>query len=246
LSSRSAQPGGRADAGVLAVVQARTSSTRLPGKVLADVGGVTALELMLDRLRRATESDEIVVATSSEPSDDIVARVAERAGASAVRGPLEDVLGRFSLALRQHPAEAIVRLTADCPLVDPEIADAVVRRWRDGEEEYVSNVDEPRTFPDGLDVEVVSRSALEASAGEATSPYEREHVTAFVRARPERFPRAVLELEPDYGSVRITLDTADDLELIRRIVRAAGADAGFNDVLAFLGFGPAVIRVPPP
>ena len=214
--------------------------------MLADLGGVPALELMLDRLRRATEVDEIVVATSTERSDDPVAKLAESAGASAVRGPLDDVLGRFALALEQHPADAIVRLTGDCPLVDPDIVDAVVRRWRDGEEAYVTNVGEPRTFPDGLDVEVVSRLALDAAAREAVSPDEREHVTAFVRARPERFPSVTLEADPDYGWVRITLDTADDLELLRRIVAAVGMEAGLDSILGFLGLGPAVIRVPPP
>jgi spore coat polysaccharide biosynthesis protein SpsF len=214
--------------------------------VFADLGGVPALELMLGRLRRATEVDEIVVATSTERPDDAVAKLAEGAGASAVRGPLDDVLGRLALALEQHPADAIVRLTGDCPLVDPEIVDAVVRRWRDGEEAYVTNVGEPRTFPDGLDVEVVSRAALDAAAREAASLDEREHVTPFVRASAQRFPAAVLELEPDYGWVRITLDTLDDMKLIRQIVAAVGADAGFNDVLRFLGLGPAVIRVPPP
>jgi spore coat polysaccharide biosynthesis protein SpsF (cytidylyltransferase family) len=246
LSTPSVHSPDRAHARVLAVVQARTSSTRLPGKVLADVGGVPALELMLDRLRKATELDEVVVATSTDGTDDAVAELVANVGAAVVRGPLDDVLGRFALALEQHPAQAIVRLTGDCPLVDPGVVDAVVRRWRAGEEAYVTNVGEPRTFPDGLDVEVVSRAALEEAANEAVSPEEREHVTAFVRARAERFPEAVLELEPDYGWVRITLDTVEDLERIRQIVTAVGADGGFNDVLAFLGLGPAVILAPPP
>jgi spore coat polysaccharide biosynthesis protein SpsF (cytidylyltransferase family) len=213
------------------------SSTRLPRKVLADVGGQPALRLMLDRLSRSTEIDDLVVATSTDPTDDAIADL----DLPVFRGPLADVLERFRLALEPRDADAVVRLTADCPLIDPEIVDAVVRRWRNGSETYVSNID-PRTFPKGLDTEVVSREAIVTAAREATAAYDREHVTPFIRERPQRFPSASVIMDPNHSSVRITLDTREDLDLIRRVVKAVGPAASYNEILRSLGLQGARIR----
>ena len=136
------------------------SSTRLPGKVLADLGPGTTIELVLRRLARARELAGVVVATSVDPSDDELAVAVEGMGVPLVRGPLDDVLGRYALALGETGAQAVVRITADCPLVEPALVDRLVAGWRAGEADYVANIIEPRTFPKGLDVEVVSRSAL--------------------------------------------------------------------------------------
>jgi spore coat polysaccharide biosynthesis protein SpsF len=225
----------RDDARVLAVVQARMTSSRLPGKVLEDLGGEPVLRRVLDRLGRAGELDGVVLATSTDPSDD---PVAAEAGIPVVRGALHDVLGRYRQAVAEYPCDAIVRITADCPLIDPEVVDRVVRRWRDGTEAYVANNLEPRTFPKGLDTEVVNSEALTAAAEEATDPYDREHVTPFVRARPERFPQAPVFHDPPFGGVRITLDTPDDLRLLRRLVDELGPDPMLDEVLAALGAQP--------
>jgi spore coat polysaccharide biosynthesis protein SpsF len=224
----------RERARVIAVVQARMTSARLPGKVLAEIDGQPALRLLVHRLRRAKGLDGIVVATSDHPSDDPVAALVEALEVPLVRGPLEDVLERYRIASEAIECDAVVRITADCPLMDPAVVDLVVDRWRSGTEAYVANIIEPRTFPVGLDVEVVSRSALEAAAAEANEPYDREHVTPFVRSRPDRFPQAAVTLDPPAGDVRVTLDTTRDLELLRRLVAEVGPDATMGEVLAAL------------
>lgn len=209
-------------------------SSRLPGKVLEDLGGVRVLDLLLRRLGEARELQGIVVATSGEAADDPVERAAVAAGVPVVRGPLEDVLGRYRLAVERHPCDAVVRITADCPLIDPDVVDAVVRRWRDGAEHYVANVIEPRTYPKGLDVEVVTTDALETAAAEAREPYDREHVTPYVRARPDRFAQARVAHEPPLGEIRLTLDTPEDLETLRSVLARAGPEARMRELIETL------------
>jgi spore coat polysaccharide biosynthesis protein SpsF len=211
------------------------SSSRLPGKVLMDLAGEPVLVWMVRRLRRARELQGVIVATSAEPSDDPVAAAAAATGTPVVRGPLADVLGRYRLALAEHPCDAIVRVTADCPLIDPAVVDVVVRRWRRGNEQYAANVIEPRTFPQGMDTEVISSEALMAAAEDANDPYDREHVTPFIRSRRERFPQARVTHEPPAGDVRLTLDTAEDLRVLRDVAARAGPDAGLHELLAALG-----------
>ena len=193
------------------------TSTRLPGKVLADLAGRPALALELERLGCARELDEIAIATSDEPSDDPVVALAAAAGVRTVRGPLADVLERYRLAGEALGADAIVRVTGDCPLIDPAVVDTVVARWRGGVADYVANVIAPRTYPVGMDTEVVSWPALRAAAEEASEAYDREHVTPFVRDRPDRFPAERIDLEPAAGDLRLTLDTGEDLALLRAV-----------------------------
>lgn len=220
--------------GVTCVVQARTGSVRLPGKVLADLGGRPLLAFMLRRLREL-DVDDVVVATSDRPADDAVAELARAEGAAVVRGPEEDVLARFALALDAHPADALVRLTADCPLVDPEVVEEAVGLWDESGADYVSNT-LVRTFPDGLDVEVVAAAALRAAAAEATDPVEREHVTPFVYRRPDRFRLRSLRHDEPLGDLRWTVDTDGDLAYVRGLVeRLGGDDFGWQDVLAVAG-----------
>ena len=202
----------------LCIVQARTSSTRLPGKVIAEVAGRPLLALMLDRLQHVA-MDDLVVATSTLPGDDPVAAIAESSGVAAVRGPLDDVLARFALALDRHPADAVCRLTADCPLVDPEmVGHAFDLRDRLGSD-HLSNA-LVRTFPDGLDVEVITASALRAAAAEATGPREREHVTPFITRRPRRFRLDAFRNDEDLSRHRWTVDTEQDLEVVRQLAGA--------------------------
>lgn len=226
--------------GVVAVVQARMTSSRLPGKVLADIGGQPALALLLSRLERARELDTVVVATSWDTSDDPVATAAEAAGVRVVRGPLDDVLERYRLAAS---GDAVVRITGDCPLVDPQLVDRAVEIWKQGSYDYVANCLEPRSFPDGLDVEVIARDALEAVAGEAVDPSDREHVTPFLRERPERFRQAALELEPPFPDMRITLDTAEDLQRIRQLVLDLGPTVGMTEIVSRLEQRPVQLSV---
>lgn len=219
----------------IAVVQARMGSSRLPGKVLKDVGGRPLLALMLARLRPVAV-DQIVVATSDHSRDDPVADLATSAGAAVVRGPELDVLARFARALDMHPADTVVRLTADCPFVDPGLVDEAVTVHRAAGADYTSNT-LVRTFPDGLDVEVIDSRALCDAAEEAADPAEREHVTPFVQRRPERFRLRAFRGPELLGDERWTVDTPADLERVRQIL-AALADpvhAGWREVLAVAG-----------
>lgn len=220
---------------VLCVVQARTGSTRLPGKVLADVGGRPMLRFMLDRLADL-RVDELVVATSTMSRDDPVAELARDAGRPCVRGDESDVLARYALALAGHPADHVVRLTADCPVIDPLVVESVIARQLDAAADYTSNVF-PRTFPRGLDAEVVRADALRAAAAEATAAAEREHVTPFVYRRPERFRLANVRNRESLGAERWTVDTADDLDFVRDLVARMGADTTWTwrDAFAVVG-----------
>lgn len=205
------------------------SSTRLPGKVLADLGGRPVLDWVVGRLRESRELAGVVVATSDDPGDD---PIAEAAQARVVRGPLDDVLARYAIAARELEFEGLVRVTADCPLIDPAVVDEVVAEWRAGGADYVANVIEPRTFPVGMDTEVIDAEALLAADSEATDPYDREHVTPFVRSRPERFPQRAVTLDPPRPEVRLTLDTPEDLERLRAVVAAVGPDASLAELIA--------------
>jgi spore coat polysaccharide biosynthesis protein SpsF (cytidylyltransferase family) len=209
-------------ADALAVVQARMSSTRLPGKVLADVGGETMLALLLRRLEAAPSVARIVVATSDDPSDDPVAGAARDAGADVHRGSLTDVLSRFVGAARGHRGP-IVRITADCPLTDPALVEGVLERFRTTPGAlYASNVEE-RTFPDGLDVEVFNAEALALADGFATDAEDREHVTTLMRRNPDCFPPASFVGPERLGDLRWTVDDPDDLEFVRAVVARLGA-----------------------
>jgi len=219
---------------VTCVVQARTGSTRLPGKVLLDLGGRALLDFLLARL--APLDLAIVVATSDRPADDPIEQLARARGIAVARGDEHDVLGRFGLAIDAHPCDHVVRLTADSPLVDPSMVSAAVAHHLDTGADYTSNT-LARTYPDGLDVEVIRASVLAEAQAEATDPDEREHVTPFVYRHPERFALAALCSGEQLGTERWTVDTPDDLERLRTIVDrlADPITAGWRDVLAIAG-----------
>jgi spore coat polysaccharide biosynthesis protein SpsF len=200
----------------LCVIQARTGSTRLPGKVLQELGGRPLLQFMLDRLADL-RVDELVIATSTLDRDDAVVDIAFDAGRQVVRGSELDVLDRFAGALATYPADHVIRLTADCPLTDPVLVEAVVARHLDRGADYTSNVF-PRTFPRGLDCEVMTAAALRTAHAEATDPAEREHVTPFLYRRPERFTLANMRNDVALGREGWTVDTAEDLAFVRGIV----------------------------
>lgn len=204
------------------VVQARMRSTRLPGKVLAELGGRPLLAFLLRRLARSGP-DHLVVATSDAGEDDPVAELAAAEGADVVRGPEEDVLARFALALDRFPADTVVRVTGDCPLVDPALVRRAIEVRETTGADYVSNT-LVRTFPDGLDVEVVDAEALQRAAVEAVDPVEREHVTPYVYRRPERFALRSFRHPVVLSEHRWTVDTPDDLALVASIVDRLGRD----------------------
>jgi spore coat polysaccharide biosynthesis protein SpsF len=197
------------------------SSSRLPGKVMADLAGAPMILRQIERVRRAKRLDQIVVATSTDASDDGLAKALSAEGIGVYRGPLDDVLARFIGALDTFLGhETVVRLTADCPLADPALIDQTLDLHRESQADYTSNTPERRSYPKGLDVEVMKANVLRQAAAEATDPYDREHVTAFIHQRPERFKIAGLEQHASEGEVRWTVDRPDDLAFVRAVYGA--------------------------
>lgn len=199
---------------VTCVIQARMGSTRLPGKVMADLAGRPMLQFQLERLLRDPPGT-IVIATSTSSGDDPVADLADRVGVPCVRGSELDVLDRFIRVLEVYPADTVVRLTGDCPLSDPMIVREALDAHRTTRATYVSNT-LIRTFPDGLDVEVVDSGALLDAAAETTDLAEREHVTPYVYRHPERYSLSAIRSLDLLGDERWTVDTLDDLAFVRR------------------------------
>ena len=234
---------------ILAILQARMSSTRLPGKVLRPILGRPMLGWQIDRIRRSKTIDRLVVATSQEASDDLIQEFCDANEVPCYRGALHDVLARFHGAVEAFgPAEHVIRLTADCPLIDWTIIDAAVAlHKREGADLTGNGIH--RTYPDGLDVEVMTFSALDRAHREATDPRHREHVTQYIYHHPEKFRLAHLTQTPDLGALRWTVDTPADLEMVERVFAGlADLNNSFlqRDVLHFLEKHPEIVAINAP
>jgi spore coat polysaccharide biosynthesis protein SpsF len=202
-------------------IEARMTSSRLPGKVLLDAAGQPLLAHMIERLRRARTLDAIVIATTEEAASDPIVALAEDLSVGCFRGSEEDVLGRVLGAARAHGAELIVETTGDCPLIDPGVVDLIVGRFRDGGVDYCSNTLE-RTYPRGMDVQAFPFAVLEEVDRLTDDPADREHVSLYIYEHPERYRLVGIEARgrrrrPD---LRLTLDTAVDLAVIRAVYEA--------------------------
>jgi spore coat polysaccharide biosynthesis protein SpsF len=209
---------------IVTIIQARMGSTRLPGKVLMGLGRETVLARVVGRLRRAAQVNEIVVGTTNLAADDAIVRECHRLEVSTFRGSENDVLDRYYRAAQSAGAEAVVRITSDCPVIDPQLMDETIQLFQRQCADYASNVF-PRTYPRGLDTEVFTRDALERAWHDAREPYEREHVTPYFYQHPELFRLVSLRGQIDHSSYRWTLDTVEDLELLRTIyARFEGRD----------------------
>jgi spore coat polysaccharide biosynthesis protein SpsF len=226
---------------VTAIVQARMGSSRLPGKVLHDVGGRTMLARVCGRAARATLVDELVVATTAEVGDDAIAAACLELGVPCFRGDEHDVLERYRAAAEAYGADAVVRITADCPLIDAELIDDVILAMLRHGPDYAANV-LCRTYPRGLDVEIATRAALERAAREATEPYQRVHVMPYFYQHPERFRLRSVTGAADFSGHRWTVDSPEDLELVRNIYRRLDGDDAFSwrDVLQLFEREPAL------
>lgn len=203
---------------VCAIVQARMGSERLPGKVLAPIGRASMLAHVVERAAASPRVDQVIVATGDRRDDDAIADACAAQGVACWRGSPHDVLARYRGAADAHDADVVVRLTADCPLLDPAVITQVIDALVDARNpcDYASNVG-VRTFPRGLDAEALWRDTLHRLDRLARAPAVREHVTALVHQRPDWFVCASVEAALDASDLRLTVDTAADLELVRRI-----------------------------
>lgn len=221
----------------VAIIQARMGSTRLPGKTMADLAGRPVLERVVNRTRRATLLDAVCVATTQRHEDDVVASLATELGVAVFRGSEADVLSRYVGAAKATGADTCVRVTADCPLIDPTIIDLVIQSFRDaqGGADYASNRLRA-TYPRGLDTEVFSSWALREADREAVEPFDRTHVTTFLYRTPGRFRLVGVENEENLSAWRWTLDEPDDLCFVREVYDALGPrdDFGAEDVKRLL------------
>jgi spore coat polysaccharide biosynthesis protein SpsF len=200
----------------LAILQARMSSTRLPGKVLKLILNKPMLMRQIERIQRSSLIDELIVATSVEKSDDILADICIRNGIKVFRGSLDDVLDRFYQAAKLFNATNIVRLTGDCPLAEPSLIDYIIKSHIDTCADYTSNTIHP-TYPDGLDVEVFSYSALKVAWGESNLKSQREHVTPYLYSHPEIFKLNSIEHDHNLSSLRWTVDSQADFDFVEEV-----------------------------
>jgi spore coat polysaccharide biosynthesis protein SpsF len=201
---------------ILAILQARVSSTRLPGKVLKDLHGEPMVLRQIERLRRSIKIDQLVVATSTESSDDALAATLEGASVMVRRGPLDDVAARFAMVIDEFKPNVIVRLTADCPLTDPTVIDRIIESHLESHADYSSNTLEP-TFPHGLDAEVFSPQAFARLRSTKMSSKEIEHVTYGLYSRPGEFTLNSVTQLVNVRHLRWTVDNPEDLDFVRDI-----------------------------
>jgi spore coat polysaccharide biosynthesis protein SpsF len=203
------------------------TSTRLPGKILAPVEGNPLLWYVVSRTRQARRLDEVVVATTDRPTDDVVAAFCATLSIPCFRGSEDDVLDRYYQAAVRHAADVVVRLTADCPLLDPQVIDQVINLLLDGSYDYVSNTMEP-TYPDGLDVEAFRFAVLEQAWREATARSEREHVTPYLWKQPETFRLGSITHPTNLSHLRWTVDEPEDLDFLRLVLGYLGTTSAFG------------------
>jgi spore coat polysaccharide biosynthesis protein SpsF len=233
---------------VVAIIQARMGSSRLPGKVLRDIGGNPMLFHVVLRARHAQSIGQVIVATTTAPEDDPVTVFCQKRGFPCYRGDPVDVLDRYYQAAKAYRAETVVRLTGDCPIIDPSEIDRTVSAFfRSGVDFAANRLPPPweRTTPIGMDTEVVSFEALEKAWQFATADYEREHVMPYFYEKDGRFNIKLVDHTPDLGHLRLTVDTSEDLQLIRLIVEHFGAtnDFSLTEVVDFLENHPELLQI---
>jgi spore coat polysaccharide biosynthesis protein SpsF len=224
---------------VVAIIQARMSSTRLPGKILMELlPGKTALECMLERIKRSKRIDKVVVAAADAPADQKLHKFLKRINQPYFVGSEYDALDRYYQTAKKFcgPDDVIVRLTSDCPVIDPYVSDAVIDYYFKTGADFASNSLEPATFPDGMDTEVFSFRNLERATKEAILPSDKEHVTFYFWKNPDLFKIAYYKNSENLSQYRLTLDYKEDFEVLREIYRHFSPDLFFplSSIIAFL------------
>lgn len=230
---------------ILAILQARTGSTRLPGKVLMPILGEPMLVRQIERLRRCRRIDKLLIATTADIDDDPIAALCMQRDLPCFRGSSDDVLDRFYQAAADYHPQHLVRLTGDCPLADPKIIDACIALHLEGGYDYTSNI-QPPSYPDGLDAEVMTFATLKNAWQAAETIMAREHVTYYIYRHPEKFKIANLENEIDYSSLRWTVDEKEDFEFVTKVYQALYPDNpefDYHDVLALLDKSPELKQI---
>lgn len=230
---------------IVAIIQARMGSTRLPGKVLKTIKGETMLSQVTRRVQRAEHLDKVIVATTTKSADEAIVSECTNLGIPVFRGNEQDVLDRYYHAALVHQADVVVRITSDCPLIEPEIIDKAVRAFKSRypNMDYVANTLPPRTYPRGLDVEAMSFEALSRAWHEDKNPVWREHVTPYIYRNPQQFNLYAVTNDVDYSPLRWTVDTPADLELVRRIFNHFDNNFNWRDVLKLLEQHPEWLNI---
>ncbi len=228
---------------IVAIVQGRMGSSRLPGKVMLDLGGMPMIARMVHRVRRARMISRVVIATTDDAADDPLADYCQKQGFPLYRGSQFDVLDRYYQAALLFSADVVVRITADCPMIDPAEIDRTVQRFFESGADFAANRLPPplkRTTPIGFDTEVCTFAALARAWREADQKFEREHVMPYLYATPGRFKVEVVDHDPDLSHLRWTVDTPEDLALARKVYAAFGNrdDFTFADLMALFDAHP--------
>ncbi len=230
-----------------AIIQARRGSTRLPGKVLADIAGEPMVQRVIERVKAATLLDKVILATTVEERDTPLATLAGSLDVEVFRGSVDDVLDRYYQAAKSFGVEVVVRVTADCPLMDPSIIDRAVTTFLEGDCDYASTAYPVPTFPDGLDVEVFSIWTLEKAWKGTSLPSEREHVTPYIWKNPHIFRLKNIVNPEDLSAMRWTVDEERDLQFVREVYchldDGTGRIFGMNEVLSLLERHPELLEI---
>lgn len=228
---------------IVAIIQARMTSTRLPGKVLKEVNGEPLLQHMLNRLKRSEKIDEIVVATTINEADNSIVELCHALGVKTYRGSESDVLSRYYECAKEAEADVIIRMTSDCPVIDPIIVDQIVEFYLANKTDYVSNSIE-RSYPRGMDTEVFSFKALEKAYVFGIDEVEREHVTPYIYRNTEQFEIKSYSYREDESEYRLTVDTIDDFKLIVWLISSFEDDYyTLEDILEFLKANPEMAKI---
>ena len=232
---------------IAAIIQARMGSSRLPGKVLKKVCGKTLLELMIERIQDSKTLEKIIVATSTDVTDEKIVQFCEKRKIPYFRGSENDVLSRYKMTAEKFQVDTVVRLTGDTPLLNYEIIDDIVYTYIKSKNDFVSNCFPlPRTYPDGMNVEVFSRKILDEINEKATKPSEREHVTFYILNRPEEYKILRVDLENDLSRYRFNLDYQEDYELIKKIFEnlyTSNPLFSLNEITEFLKKNPVIFKL---
>ncbi|WP_252312056.1 cytidylyltransferase domain-containing protein [Sinobaca sp. H24] len=230
---------------VVAIIQARMGSTRLPGKVLKEINNKPLLEYQFERLKQTKKIDQLIIATTTNKADDPIIEFCKNNNLSYFRGSENDVLSRYYEAAKKYNADTVVRLTADCPIIDPSVVDDIILTFENNEHDYVSNTLK-RFYPRGMDTEVFAFDALEKAHKNADKPFEREHVTPYIYLNPKIFHLHNLEYVTDQSAHRWTVDTEEDFLLIEKILGHFHAEANtfsMEDTLSYINKHPELKEI---